>query len=280
MKLSAKAQEIANDLLNAFETGQVPKALAQMFIHRSRDHECPALKWSWNNRFLVALEGHYDARGFRQWQKVGRRVRKGEKACYILAPMMVKVEEKTEGDEPDELISRLFGYRTIPVFGLDQTDGKPLPGMEEEAEFIDSLPLIEVAQSWGLEIGVLDGAGGEKIGFYRLDDCIGLGVKNLSTWAHELVHAADDRLGTLTRKGGQQLDNETVAEFGGAVLLECLGYETESDRGGALEYINRHAKEHKRSLISVCSELLDRTCACVEFILDTAEELSALQGVA
>ncbi len=280
MKLSAKAQEVANDLLHAFETGKVPKALAQIFIHRSRDHECPALKWSWNNRFLVALEGHYDARGFRQWQEVGRRVMKGEKACYILAPRLARVKDEDEEGEREEGTSRVVGFLTIPVFGLDQTKGEPLPGMEDITAFIDSLPLIEVAHSWGLKVSAFDSQDGGGLGFCQLEERIALGVKNLSTWAHELVHAADARLGTFTRKGGQQLDNETVAEFGGAVLLECLGYEAESDRGGALEYINRYAKEHKRSLLSVCSELLDRTCACVEFILETAEELSALESVA
>ncbi len=35
-----------------------------------------------------------DARGFRQWEKVGRRVKKGAKAFYILAPVRKKVPVK------------------------------------------------------------------------------------------------------------------------------------------------------------------------------------------
>jgi hypothetical protein len=31
-----------------------------------------------------------DARGFRQWQKANRQVKKGAKAIYILAPMFFK----------------------------------------------------------------------------------------------------------------------------------------------------------------------------------------------
>jgi len=87
-------------------------------------------------------------------------------------------------------------------------------------------------------------------------------------------------LGTFTREKGQQLDNEIVAELGGAVLLECLGYGAESDRGNALKYVKDCAEEHDRSPMSVCSELLDRTCACVEFILDTAEKMESLESVA
>lgn len=57
------------------------------------------------------------------------------------------------------------------------------------------------------------------------------------------------------------------------MLLECLGYTTESDRGGAYDYIAAYAKKHERSPIAVCSELIDRTCACVALILETAAQL-------
>jgi hypothetical protein len=32
MKLSEKAQDVVDDMLRAFESGQVPKAMAQVFI--------------------------------------------------------------------------------------------------------------------------------------------------------------------------------------------------------------------------------------------------------
>ena len=64
-----------------------------------------------------------------------------------------------------------------------------------------------------------------------------------------------------------------VAEFGGAILLEILGHETESDRGGCWSYIASYATKHKREPVSVCQELLNRTCNAVALILDTAETL-------
>jgi hypothetical protein len=42
-------------------------------------------------------------------------------------------------------------------------------------------------------------------------------------------------LGNLKEKG-QHWRSETVAELGGAILLECLGYSSESDRGGCFDY--------------------------------------------
>ena len=42
--------------------------------------------------------------------------------------------------------------------------------------------------------------------------------------------------GTLV---SHSLNAEVVTEFGLAILLECLGYTTESDRGGAFAYLRR-----------------------------------------
>jgi hypothetical protein len=63
MKLYGKAETVAQQIITAFEEGTIPKALAQLFIHREVD--CPAAEWSWRNRLLVALGGPYDARDYR-----------------------------------------------------------------------------------------------------------------------------------------------------------------------------------------------------------------------
>jgi hypothetical protein len=88
------------------------------------------------------------------------------------------------------------------------------------------------------------------------------------------LHAADDRRGTLVPGRGQKLSNEVVAEFGGAILLECLGYSVESDRGGAYAYIESYCREHKADLLTTCTDLLDRACAAVALVLDAAQEIS------
>jgi len=272
MKLYGKAEAVAQRILEAFEQGTVPKALAYMFIHR--EVECPTASWSWRNRLLVALNGTYDARGYRQWQEVGRQVKKGEKACHILAPKVIKAKEDDEARSIRAGDSIVTGFVAVPVFGLTQTEGEPLPHEHQDTAFIDSLPLVEVARAWGLDISLYNNAREvEKAGFYRRGRRIALGVTNLATWTHELVHAGDHRLEMNSQKPGS-MDNEVVAELGGAVLLECLGYEIESDRGGAYAYIRKVCEEEKQNPISVCSALLDRVCACVAFILETAQGLA------
>ncbi len=102
---------------------------------------------------------------------------------------------------------------------------------------------------------------------------IALGVKNLSTWAHELIHAADHRNGKLTELG-QHWRSETVAELGGAVLLKILGHHHDADLGGCWEYVQGYAKRQKIDVLKACNLVLERTCEAVALILDTAEELA------
>jgi hypothetical protein len=64
------------------------------------------------------FKGYSDARGFRQWEQARRRVRKGEKAFHILAPVIRKVV-----DEAGDAKLIVVGFKGVPVFGLEQTDG-------------------------------------------------------------------------------------------------------------------------------------------------------------
>lgn len=259
-----KIQTIASDLLSAFQTGALPAALAQVFIRRNVD--VPSKRWTWTNRTVGILRGHVYAAGFRQWEQFGRHVRKGERSFHILAPKLRKDDD--EGGE--ELI--LVGYQPIAVFGYLQTDGPPIPGAEDEPEFLDALPLIEVARAWGLSVGTYAIRDNPKaLGYFVFGLGIGLATENLATWAHELVHAADYRLGTHSGKG---LASEVVAELGGAILLQCLGRQEESDLGGAYRYIESYCQDSGRKVLPVCTELLERTCRCVAHLLDEAERLS------
>ena len=268
---------VTQQILDAFQSGTLPAALAQVFIHRQGDR--PAARWSWRNRLIAALRGHHDARGFRQWQCVGRCVKRGERAFHILAPVTVKRRKSADGDKDEDAGHVLVGFRTLPVFGYSQTEGEPLE-TPEELRFIDGLPLVEVARSWGLDVSLFDGGQGPYLGFYHRSagsEGIALGVENLSTWAHELVHAAEDRLGKLA-PDRQAAADEIVAELGGAVLLECLGYCVASDRGGAWSYIRRHSQDAEP--LQLCLRLLDRVAAAVEHILDAADALATGSGAA
>jgi hypothetical protein len=212
---------------------------------------------------LVALHGYNDARTYKGWQSVERQVRKGEKAFHILEPVTCRV---ADGEESEEVRVRLLGYKNGARFGVELTEGEPTESAGESQHFVDSLPLIAVAKSWNIRVSTYNGKQGAAHGYFRTvgDEAkaIALGVENLSTWAHELVHAADHRLGHLTETG-QHWRSETVAELGGCILLHMLGRPTEADSGGAWEYIQRYAQTNDLDPLSACVKALDRTCQAV-----------------
>jgi N-terminal domain of anti-restriction factor ArdC len=268
MGFYGQAEAAAQKIVRLFEdTDSLPKRLEQVFIRRkNRPHFC---KWSWGNQLLVILSGFTDARGFRQWEQVGRKVKKGEKAFYILGPMTKKVQNEDTGEEKVIVV----GFKGLPVFGYEQTEGQPLPTSDPDIDrWLASLPLLDVARAWGLSVGVVEGGWADFLGRYRKGKGIELAVKNLSTWAHELIHAADDRNGSL-REMGQHWRSETVAELGAAVLLEILGWQHDADLGGCWEYVKHYAQQEKMPVTEACMKVLDRTCAAVGLILDTAEQI-------
>jgi len=275
MKFYGKAETAASRILTLFrEPNRLPEALAPMFIHRSDDVPCRA--WSWSNQLLTALSGTSDARGFRQWESVGRHVKKGSRAFYILGPCTKKIRDRDPetGAERDRMA--IVGFKSIPVFRYEDTDGEALPGPDGDVRrFLDGLPLLPVAESWGLSVDAFNGRDGRALGWYRSDGAIALGVENLSTWAHELCHAADDRLGAL--RPSSRPDREVVAELGGAVLLQCLGNLADADLGGCWQYIESWAQHGKVHPIRACERLLKRVCDCVALILDTANDLQAVE---
>ena len=61
MQFYGKAETVATRIIEAFERGDVPKALAPIFIKRAGRH-CDT--YSWCNQLIVALSGYSDAMGY------------------------------------------------------------------------------------------------------------------------------------------------------------------------------------------------------------------------
>ena len=70
MPSSDHIKEAVNKLLTIFQEKNLEKVAHAVF----RGKDIPADKWSFLNRVLMYLNDTEDARGFRQWQEVGRYV--------------------------------------------------------------------------------------------------------------------------------------------------------------------------------------------------------------
>jgi hypothetical protein len=138
MNYYGQAEGVAHSIVRAFEdANSLPKPLAQIFIHRKDASHFS--KWSWGNQLMVILRGFSDARGFHQWHEVGRWVKKGEKAFYILGPVKKKSTDKQTGEEK----SIVVGFKGVAVFGLEQTEGDP--GLMKPLDIFGHLGLIGFA---------------------------------------------------------------------------------------------------------------------------------------
>ena len=268
-KTDERIKTSLDKVMSAFQNGTIPSALAQIFITSGGDRPCD--KWSYNNRLLALLESDgvsMDARTYRQWQKAGRQVVKGQKSFAIYAPMMVKVGEDEETGDAKFLP---LGFKPVPVFALGQTEGEEV--LTGATAFLENLPLRSVAESWGIKVSAYDikdkpSAAGWTNGTSK----IGLGTFSKQTWAHELIHCADGRSQKL--QGGQCADQEIVAELGAAVLLTAIGMDVDADLGRAHDYIRSYLPKGDQAAFRVSSRLIDRTCKAVQAVLDEAERIA------
>ena len=171
-------------VVRLLSTTQLPDLCAKSLISAP---EIPSSKWSMGNQILMLLAGTGDARGYRQWQAVGRHVRRGAKAFYILGPVLARrLVEGTSGDpEDDEEVDVLVGFKGIPVFRLEDTEGADLPTYKPR----DPPPLLEVAERFGMRVNYLR----LSAGVFGMTDyehqVIALATPDWTVFFHELAHA-------------------------------------------------------------------------------------------
>jgi len=271
MKLYNKAAESANLILEVFESPEaLPALVAPIFLQG--DPNKPSTKWSFRNRLLCAIARTQDARGFQQWKQVGRNVKKGAKAFHILVPCVGKKED--EGEEK----TFVYGFTSAPVFRLEDTEGEDITtGNPESDAWFKALPLREVAEAWNIPVIPFDGRAGKRDPHFKMGEqpIIAMATQCTHTFYHELMHAADYRLGTLTERG-QHWRSETVAELGAAVLGQITGTASPSNLASTYAYLQHYAKETEKPMAQAAMECLDRLCKCVESILETAQSTQAV----
>ncbi len=233
MKLSDKAQTSINRVIEKFQSGDLSPIREVVSIRL--DRSAPASRWSLSNKILALVQAEeLDCRGFRQWEEVGRHVKKGSSAIYILRPSMVRKVKVTNGEE--EAFLTCVGFSSIPVFAASDTEGKELPTYRP----VTLPPLYNVAKKFHILIKYLPIAP-DRLGDTRPDGSkIRLGSQDPSVFFHELAHAIHAKIdGGL--KGGQQIDQETIAEFTSAVLMDFYGLK--DNTGNAWRYISHYSND-------------------------------------
>jgi len=169
------------------------------------------------------------------WLSVGRCVRKGEHALWILAPILVKEIDKATKKETGDKI--LIGYRDVSVFDVSQTDGDDLPEVVHKLNGDDGAEaftaLTKYAESLGFKVSV-ESIPGETNGYtaYNLKKVAveesNSQLQRTKTLAHELghvlLHNPDEQtpigLEIIKDRDHKELEAESVA----FVVMGAIGF--------------------------------------------------------
>lgn len=236
----------------------------------------PCENWSLFNKILTKFAGTSDARTFKNWQKVGRKIKSGSKAFYIWRPVskMVKVyderdmakEEKDRHytirymkmDDPlkENMVHIGIQFGMCPEFRIEDTEGEEIHYPNEPKEYP---PLMNVAKQLGIKVSWAKFDNQEFAYYQPATKKIVLKAYDFETFFHELTHGIQHHL-EKTIKGGQDLNQETVAEFTACVIANIYGIDTTKK---TLTYITHYSGDKTQAMKNI-----DRNIHTVEKILD------------
>lgn len=232
-----------------------------------------------------------DYRGFRQWGDIKRFIKKGShSSSYILAPMWRKGTRyfKFDGGEkivypykPDDMsgvqseeYKYVWGFNAIPTFEKQQTYGKEINYTELK---LPQLPFKPVADHLGIKVIPVSFSGRAYGSFSPKEKVIQLATLDETTFLHELSHAVDDYLLKAKTgkglKGGQQADQEIIAEFCSAVLASIAGLKIEQKAAYTKKYI-QHYTGKKKGYEEDILYLMSRIEKILDFITNFKEAKS------
>ena len=241
-----------NSILKSLETGVenifTGDKYAQYLQTMSKFH-----RYSFNNTLLIAMQ-RPDATlvtGYRNWQSMGRQVKKGEKGITILAPAPIKRKREQEildqnnkplldgngkpkTEEVEMLIPR---FKPTTVFDISQTDGEPIETLAPE-ELTEAVADYELFMKAITEVSPVpirfDEIEGEAKGYYHSVDkeiVIQKGMSDsqtIKTAIHETGHARIHDKDLMAEQGIEKdrLTKEVEAESVAYCVCSAFGVDT------------------------------------------------------
>ncbi len=240
--------------------------MAQSIFHR---YSFGNLMWLLGQARGRGVEASHFA-GYRTWLKLGRQVRKGEKAFHVLAPL--KFRKVVEGGED---VYGIRGFRVESTFEISQTEGEALP--EVAKNFEGTSDAIREAftklAGWSAARNVpvsRKSTGDESLGFFHRDGYIVVSdtlsdLQALSILIHEvahsLLHAADfDRHSRPT--------NEVEAESVAFIVMNVLGFNSSAWSFG---YVAGWS-EGDTKIVKTVGERVQKTAKMIVAALQASDE--------
>ena len=221
-----------DELVQAVERGESEQLKAYLGM-LARFH-----RYSVGNVLLIGMQrpGATRVAGVRAWNKLGRHVKQGEKGIRIYAPIVWRKKDSEQGSEEGDDAEELVRFRSVCVFDVAQTDGRPLPEFAqargEPGEYTGRL--LDFAAERGIEVEFSDAlvsahglsSGGNILVRKGMSPAEEFSVL-AHELAHELLHRDEDELLSRTVR-------ETEAEAVAFVVCQAVGLEATN---AAADYI-------------------------------------------
>ena len=215
--------------------------------------------YSYHNQLLIYFRMPTASRvaGFKAWQELGRKIKKGSKAIQILAPR-VRVE-KVDGKE-EEVICNYF---PVNVFDISQTEGAELPSIDVALSGEEHKQLLEALENFcevrGIKLeyknlgvnGLYGYSMGEKV-VVSSKDSVNMQVNTL---VHEIAHELLHKQSSLDKK-----QKEIQAESVAYVVCKHFGLETKS-----FTYLALHEADSKQIMENL-QKIAEASREVIEFI--------------
>lgn len=277
------SQEAAQRLIDALDTVAADGSWGDYLRFLNSFHQ-----YSPFNRMLIYVQnpdathvmGFGNKAGTSGWKSLGRHVRRGEKGIQILAPLV-----RTEKDETGKVVDRfIYGFRTVSVFDVSQTDGEPLPQnpasttlLTGDHDGFDTLAAYAESIGFTVERGDCHGANGYtdfSTQTIRVRDDVDT-AQAVKTMAHELGHALLHR-DTAERhvmcRGTAEVEAESVA----FLVADRLGLDTSDYTFGYISEwatATKHADKPSAAVKASLNRIVAAADQIVERVTVTADDM-------
>ena len=255
--------EVTARIIDQLEQGVIPWEKPWIACGKAVSH-ATGKAYSLLNQMLLGRPGEYLT--FKQCQKAGGRVRKGEKAHMVVFWKFIEQEDEETGEKKEVPFLRYYN-----VFHIDQCEGVSARYTTETA-FPDGAEALDVAQDIIYDYLSREGVKltheeGDRAFYRPSTDEIVLPIRKqfmstaeyYSTAFHELVHSTGhasrlNRLNCPSFFGTEDYSKEElVAEIGASALVSHVGLENERSFRNNAAYIQNWLtvlKGDKRFIVS------------------------------
>ena len=249
-------------------------------------------RYSFGNILLILLQcpGASQVAGYGDWKKnFGRQVKRGERGITILAPCPYRRREEVEETAPDgstattiQLVQRV-GFRTVTVFDVSQTEGKPLSELVHKltgdvADYERMTEAICALSPYPINIEAFPGAAYGCCNFVEQRILVQPDmsqVQTIKTMIHEVSHAKlhapiEDGDGETPPQRKRRFVREMEAESVAYVVCQHFGIDTADYSFG---YVAGWSHGKDLSQLKASLELIRNTAAELIDGIDPPKEL-------